>query len=110
VNSLIEFISRYILRKRFSQFTLWTTYDGRKLRIKDMTNEHAANLILFLTHYSHPACKELRPVLIRMLVMRGVQADIMKDAPYPHFDKNGNLVIWDYDLDCTVQYEGVGNV
>ena len=89
----------------YSRNTIWTTFDGRKIRVKDMADSHIANLIMFLTNYAFHPAQGMIPVLREEARRRGLTEEFLTSGPYPH-ESNGQAVIWDYDENQPVRYNG----
>lgn len=51
---------------------VWTTKDGRKIRIKDMTHDHLLNTITYLRKWAR---------LIRIETLRSISKDVKKGNP-----------------------------
>lgn len=90
---------------RFSQDTMWTTYEGRKLRVLDMEDPHLVNLIYFLVFYKDHPARELIWTIMEEIRDRGISNGYLMGGPYPHVDQQGNLVIWDFTKHRPVLYK-----
>lgn len=94
-------------RTTYSRSTVWTTYEGRKVAIRNMDDAHLVNLIMFFQfHADHPAAAGMLPVLIEEMCKRQISNEFVKKAPFPHVDQAGNLMIWDYWEKKPVPYVG----
>ena len=68
----------------------WKTLDGRIIKVKDLTDEHLANIINYIL--THPRLYPARDILIRYLHdeagIRGLSFEFLEGAPYPRTDDN----------------------
>lgn len=81
--------------KEYSRETEWRTYDGRRVKIKNMTDDHLKNCINHIqknqAHYS----ERLLWTMLKEATDRNLTGEFIFSPEIPFKDKKGNLVKWD---------------
>ena len=75
---------------------VWTTFDGRHIKIRDLEDTHVANLIDYLSHRRLSRDGELITFLKKEAKLRGLKEGFLERAQIPHKDSEGNWMIWDH--------------
>ena len=85
------------IEKIYTRDSEWDTHLGNAVTVRGMTDEHLANTIQFLSHYTaHPASRGMLPVLKSEANLRELSDEYLARAPFPYKDGKGNWLIWDY--------------
>ena len=76
--------------------TVWTTRDGRKIKLKDLEDTHLSNLIDFLNNsYSSNKNNIMLIVLNEIVAERGLQKEFLNRSQIPYKNQNNKWEIWD---------------
>ena len=95
--------------KSFSRETKWGTYDGRRIKIKDLDDDHLVNIIF---HVQQGNClrDKFLGILLQEAKLRGLSDKFVNNGQVPHISKQGGLgiekgtwALWDYDKNIPVQ-------
>lgn len=73
---------------------IWTTYEGRKIKLGDVTDMHLANLIDHAVKINN---QELQLFCVSLAKARKLDKEFLDKAQYPHVNQQGNWAIMDYD-------------
>lgn len=71
----------------------WTTYDGRRVKVRDMDDTHVANLIKHL--YTYKINPMFLSLMLREAAERGLTFQFLDRAHIPFKDPEGNWMLWD---------------
>lgn len=80
----------------YNRDTLWGTYDGRWIKIRDLEDAHLANIIKHL--YTYKYNDKLLRFMILESVLRGLTMEFLDRAYIPHKDSEGNWMLWSEEL------------
>ena len=81
---------------------LWQSLDGSIRNFRAMTDEHLANIVLHLKHYSLHNSRAFSFVE-REIKIRNLSEDFLSKAPYPYKDpRTGEWYIWSFESDTIV--------
>jgi len=85
--------------KKLSINDYWTTFEGKKIKFKDLSDKHIANIM-----YHFPFNTRINAVLQRIADKRKLTYDFLTNAPYPYKNDKGILMIWDYKKNKPIKY------
>lgn len=83
--------------------TIWTTADGRKIKFKDLTDIHLANIIDFIK--IGKGKNEVSDYLEALAKKRGLSKSFLERAQIPYKNKKGKWEIFDFTLGSFLQLE-----
>lgn len=83
--------------------SIWTTADGRKIKFKDLTDTHLANIIDFIKKTR--GVDEVSYYLEQLAFERGLKREFLERAQIPYKNKNNKWEIWSSTLLKFIQLE-----
>lgn len=72
--------------------TVWRTMDGRKIKFKDLTDAHLANIIDFIVRSR--GRDDVSRYLETLAVKRGLKVEFLERAQIPYKNKKDKWEIW----------------
>jgi hypothetical protein len=79
----------------YNEDTLWETYDGRVIKLRELNNAHLANVLMHIRKLGcYPYALEC--AVADLARKRGLKEDLLPLSQIPHKDKNGDWAMMEY--------------
>jgi hypothetical protein len=92
----------------YREENLWQSVDGSIRSFSAMTDEHLANVLLHITHYTGGGYGRVLQHVQKEIAARGLSEKFLKGAPYPFKDpRSGRWYIWSFEVNYIVPISGI---